>query len=205
MSITTSESINRRVDPNPPVLGGSSITPDDRLAQAELYTVAAGSYAANAIHTPAAAAVSTYALPQVLLNSARITSTGNAIEVDLIVTLDLSQADPAFTGTDELRMRLSPSTSTQLPPPDQRRATPLIQLESRDESDAAVLGAAVTDRQFGMVLRNGVIAIIRRSMAVAPPTDAALTVAQLDTDTGGWGQAAGNIVKLEVKGVYVGQ
>jgi hypothetical protein len=120
--MTSTETFDRQVQSQPVESG----------FRPQLFTVVGGSYASNAVYGSGATALNNYDTVTLrgdsngqLQTKASIRQSGSLVNFEIVISLDLTQADPQFPSSEELRIRTVPLTLGEpnrylntLPPPD---------------------------------------------------------------------------------------
>lgn len=173
-----------------------------------LYTVVAGSYAANHVYSSGAELVDSYDAVMVASPASRasVRKHDSDVEFDLKLTLDLSAADPAFPVGDELRVRVLPLSPSEplryfkaLHPPSHDYRLPLFtSVEIVDPATGASIVPVAGQLQVRL-LYGGHLALVVSDLTAAPPTTDALTAGDLAALFGG---APGDELELTVRGHY---
>lgn len=204
MATSNNTSIDRAVQNN---IAHSGFRP-------QLFTVAAGSYASNQVYGSGAALVNDYNDEIIQAESrASIRQHDSNVLYNVKVILDLSQTDPAFGSTQEVRIRtLQPLTSTEpgryltrLPKKDVNYRQPLfLDVEIINPATGApfagfpsVAGAGQLQARLMM---NGDLALIVCDLTAGPPpTVTPITAADLAPL---FGAGAGTQLEIAVRGTY---
>lgn len=174
-----------------------------------LYTVVAGSYALNHVHSPAATVLNSYdavsaGTPD---SKASIRKHDTDVEFDLKITLDLSNANPAFPAGEELRVRVLPLGTGE--PARNFKAMHSSSVEYRQPLFTSVeminpaTGAAivpVAGQLQARLLHGGRLALVVEDLTAGPPpVTTALTAANL---AGLFGAAPGTQLQISLRGQY---
>lgn len=194
--------------------------------RAELFGVTGGAYAADAVHSPDAPAGAAPNSYWAVSGGAAVTSgysratwvqVGKKVFVDVLIIIDRSLADPAITGTFELRIRpyVSPTASTEpvkwlggFPLPESTGTAggaglPILGLTFSNQADAPSFPLVINVNLGAKLLQNGYLALISLTdQAAAAPVAAALTDANL-VAAGAFAAGAGTSTRIRVSGEYI--
>ena len=193
---------------------------EGRVSQAgfrpSLYTVAAGSYASNAVYGSGAAAVEDYDSVDIPADSsASLRQEDSDVDFSLRLILDLEPADPITTDTNEIRLRTIPLGTSEparylrrLPVHSVDYGLPLfLDVEIIDPSTGAPFAGFPSVAGIGQLqarlLHGGDLALVVTDLSAGPPpTVTPLTAADL---TPLFGAAAGTELLISVRGSYRGE
>ena len=182
----------------------------------QLFTVAAGSYSSSGTYGSGVALLNEYSSVSIQdKSSAVIRQQDRDTDFHLKLTLDLSQADPAFPATEELRLRtLQPlngdpaAYAKRLPLNSRNYNLPLfLDVEFIDPSTGAPFvgfpAVAGVGQLQARLLHGGELAfVVTDYSAGPPPTVTALTAGDLAAL---FGAGAGTELLISVRGTYRGQ
>lgn len=169
----------------------------------QLVTVVNGSYAASPSFGSGAAVLNNYTT-QTIDARAAVSHKGSLVNFTAGVTLDLSLADPAFPATEELRLRVkAPLASNEpgnyaigLPASDPLSPQPIF-------TDVEVVDStgtfAVAGQYSARLLTDGTLALVTVDTTAAPHATATIDTANL---AGSFGAAAGNTLRINIRGAY---
>jgi hypothetical protein len=133
---------------------------------------------------------------------ASVRQSGSQVDFTCVVTLDLSQADPGFAATDELRIRVTPVSSSSsnsrrgLTPASSSFPLPVF----TDVQIVDSTGTFAVAGQYGArLLHDGSLALVSTDLTAAPPSVAALVENDI---AGSFGGPANSTLQISVRGSY---
>jgi hypothetical protein len=194
--------------------------------RAELFFVAAGAYAADAVHSPDAPAIAAPNSYWGVSGGAAVTSgyarctwvkIGRIVKVDCLIIIDRSLADPLVLDAAEARIRpyVSPTASTEpikwlggLPLPEATGTAggaglPIFPMTMTLQTDAPSFPLVIGTELGAKLLQDGKMALVTKTdQAAAAPVVAAISDAMI-VSAGAFAAGAGTSQKIRIIGQYV--